>query len=455
MRKRGILGAALAVLVILVMAGSWKRADGSSDAQAAAVPVWAQGIKDNTSYYGIRTFRGLSDSSGGCLAVGDSGSEYFSSLDAWAVHLDKTGKILNQMIYGGKTHERLISICESADTGYLVAGRTQFDPVGEQGGYGLLMKLGADLNPIWAKTISASRTENWIERVLKLNKAQGYLAIMPFKESNCYPTALVRLNSSGSVVWAFKLGDANLSFDIREVFQAPDGGIFLAGSVHTLLEYDAVIVRIDGNGNFKWAKTFGGAGANSSERIESAYLTSSNNLMVFGASGGTGLALKLDLNGNVKWQYLYQGSLQNPGGVRYGIPGEGGGFYFVGTDSLNDTEINFVKCDSTGRILSKKAYRAFSGSTLHEWMSHAFRSSDGGIFILNEYVFPSDVVIAKLNSIGNLPQKCPPISWNVTRSKTKYKLIDISVPYASVKVTVKSTTISARNVSFAASDACD
>lgn len=455
MRKRGILGAALAVLVILVMTGSWKRADGSSEAQAAAVPVWAKRIKDNSSYYGIRTFRGLPDSSGGCLAVGDSGSEYFSSLDAWAVHLDKTGKILNQMIYGGKTHERLISICESADTGYLVAGRTQFDPIGGQGGYGLLMKLGADLNPLWAKTVSASRTENGIERIIKLNKAQGYLAIMRFQDNYSRPEAIIRLNTSGFVVWAFKLGDANLSFDIREVFQAPDGGFFLAGSVHSLLEYDAVIVKIDGNGNFKWAKTFGGAGANSSERIESGYLTSSNNLMVFGAGEGTGLALKLDLNGNVKWQYLYKGSLQNPGGLSYGIPGEGGGFYFVGTDSLNDTEINFVKCDSTGRILSKKSYRAFSGSTLYEWMSHAFRSSDGGIFILNEYVSPSDVAIAKLNSSGNLPQKCPPMSWNVARSKTKYKLIDISIPYASVKVTVKSTKISARSVSYAISEACD
>jgi hypothetical protein len=70
------------------------------------------------------------------------------------------------------------------DTGYLVAGRTQFDPSGDQGGYGLLMKQGADLNPIWAKTGSAFRTENGIERLIKLNKAQGYLEIMTLKESH-------------------------------------------------------------------------------------------------------------------------------------------------------------------------------------------------------------------------------------------------------------------------------
>ncbi|MCJ7589417.1 MAG: hypothetical protein MUQ00_16205, partial [Candidatus Aminicenantes bacterium] len=282
-----------------------------------------------------------------------------------------------------------------------------------------------------------------------LNKAQGYLAIMTFVESR-YCRAIMRLNSSGSVVWAFKLGDDKLSFDISEVLQAPDGGFFLVGGVGVDTGMDAFIIKIDGNGHFKWAKTFGEAGFNNYEWISSAYLTSSNNLMVFG-----GRALKLDLNGNVKWQYLYEGSLQNLGGLSYGIPGEGGGFYFVGTDSLNDTEINFVKCDSTGKILLKKYYSAFSGSTLHEYMSHAFRSSDGGIFILNTKVSPWDVAIAKMNTSGNLPQKCPPMSWNVARSKTKYKLIDISVPYASVRVTVKSTKISARNVSFAASDACD
>jgi len=454
MRKRGILGASLAVLVILVMAGSWKRADGSSDAQAAAVPVWAKRIQN--SYGGIRTFRGLPDSLGGCLAVGDSG--FLSNLDGWAVHLDKTGKILNQMTYGGTKHERLISICESVDTGYLAAGRTQFDPSGgyEKGGYGLLMKLGADLNPIWAKTVSASRTGNWIERILKLNKAQGYLAIMTFVESR-YCRAIMRLNSSGSVVWAFKLGDDKLSFDIREVLQAPDGGFFLVGEVSSSWEDDAVIIKIDGNGHFKWAKEFGEAGT-ISERIESAYLTGSNNLMVFGVSfkNWASLALKLDLNGNVKWQYLYKGPPQIPGGLRYGMPGEGGGFYFMGSDTTNDPEIVFAKCDSTGKILSKKYYPAFGGfPNWYERMSHAFRSSDGGIFILNSAVPPWDVAIAKLNTTGNLPKKCPPMSWNVARSKTKYKLIDISIPYASVKVTVKSTKISAKSVSYASSEACD
>ncbi|MCJ7589416.1 MAG: hypothetical protein MUQ00_16200, partial [Candidatus Aminicenantes bacterium] len=286
-----------------------------------------------------------------------------------------------------------------------------------------------------------------------LNKAQGYLAIMTFVESR-YCRAIMRLNSSGSVVWAFKLGDDKLSFDIREVLQVPDGGFFLVGEVSSSWEYNAFIIKIDGNGNFKWAKTFGEAGA-ISERIESAYLTGSNNLMVFGRSGGTGLALKLDLNGNVKWQYLYKGTPQNAGYLGYGLPGEGGGFYFVGSDLVNDTEIDFIKCDSTGKILSKKYYRAFSGSTLHEYMSHAFRSSDGGIFILNTEVSPWDVAIAKMNTSGNLHPKCPPISWTVTRSKTKYKLIDISIPYASVKVTVKSTKISARSVSYAISEACD
>jgi hypothetical protein len=452
MRKRALIGVYLAVLAIIVVAASFGRVRGSLAGDAAATPVWAKRIESNGK--SIQTYRGLADSQGGCLAVGESGFSW-DDLDAWAVHLDKTGKILNQMTYGGKTHERLISICESVDTGYLAAGRTRFDAWGDQGGYGLLMKLGADLNLIWAKTVSASRTENWIERILKLNKAQGYLAIMKFRENYSISRAIMRLNSSGSVVWAFKLGDNKMSFDIREVLQAPDGGFFLAGSVHSLLEDDAIIVKIDGNGNFKWAKKLGEAGASSNIRIESAYLTGSNNLMVFGGRSGAGLALKLDLNGNVKWQYLYKGPSQIPGFLKYGLPGEGGGFYFVGSDLANDSENVFIKCDSTGRILSKKYYRAFSGSTLHEYMSHAFRASDGGIFILNTEVWPSDVAIAKMNTSGNLPQKCPPMSWNVTRSKTKYKMSNLSVPYASVKVTVKSTTISARSVSFAASDACD
>jgi len=87
MRKRGLIWVYLAVLAIFVTAASFGRARGSLAGDAAAVPVWAKRIQN--SYGGIRTFRGLPDSQGGCLAVGDSG--FLSNLDGWAVHLDKTG----------------------------------------------------------------------------------------------------------------------------------------------------------------------------------------------------------------------------------------------------------------------------------------------------------------------------------------------------------------------------
>ncbi len=455
MNIRGLIRGFLVALAILTVAGSMERAAGSPGRDAAA-SAWSIALKN--SWGGVRIHRGLADTAGGCLAVGDTG--YSSNRDGWAVHLDKAGAILRQMTYAGKDNDRLTSLCAATDAGYLAAGWTQFTGTGffEEGGVGWLLKLRTDLSPVWAKSYSASKTSSRFVRIIKLTKASGYLAILEFEDEYYYYNAVLRLNASGSVAWAYKLGDHEFHFDVREVLPTADGGFYLVGSGSgQSTSENGLIIRLASNGRPLWAKTIG-QGVPVYERFQSAFLTGAGDLMVFGANHTeqAGLALKLDAKGNVKWQYFYKDPALFSTGLSLGLPGGGSGFYILGSYCYNGVRTLFAKCDATGKILTKKAYLAFGGPApnYNEYVAHVFPSSDGGIFLLSSEVMPTDAVVAKLDAAGSLPAKCRPLNYGLSRSRSSYAPESLTVPWTSVKITVRSTTAVAKLSALAASPVC-
>lgn len=455
MGMRGFWSVSVAVSALLIAAGPAVQTAGFP-ARDAAASTWAVGLKN--SWGGVRLYRGLADTAGGCLAAGDTG--YSSDRDAWAVHLDKTGAILKQMTYAGKNNDRLTSLCAATDAGYLAAGWTQFTGTGffEKGGAGWLLKLRADLSPAWAKSYSASKTSSRFVRVIKLTKASGYLAILEFEDEYYYYNAVLRLNASGSVVWAYKIGDHEFHFDVQEVLPAADGGFFLVGSGSgQSTSENGLVVRLASNGRTVWAKTIG-QGAPVYERLESAFLTGGGDLMVFGANHTeqAGLALRLDAKGNVKWQYYYKDPALFSTGLSLGLPGGGSGFYILGSYCYNGVRSLFAKCDATGKILAKKEYPAFGGPApnYNEHVAHAFPSSDGGIFLLSSDVMSMDAVAAKLDAAGSLPAKCRPLNYGLSRSRSSYAPESLTIPWTSVKVTVRSAPAVAKPSTLAASPVC-
>lgn len=455
MGMRGFLPIFLAAVTLLIGTGPVDRAAGYLNRDEAS-SAWSMGLKN--SWGGVRIHRGLADTSGGCLAVGDTG--YSSNRDGWAVHLDKTGAILKQMTYAGKNNDRLTSLCAATDAGYLAAGWTQFTGTGffEEGGVGWLLKLRADLSPVWAKSYSASKTSSRFVRVIKLTKASGYLAILEFEDEYYYYNAVLRLNASGSVAWAYKLGDHEFRFDVREVLPTADGGFYLVGSGSgQSTSENGLIIRLASNGRPVWAKTVG-QGVPVYERLQSAFLTGGGDLMVFGANHTeqAGLALKLDAKGNVKWQYFYKDPALFSTGLSLGLPGGGSGFYILGSYCYNGVRTLFAKCDATGRILAKKAYLAFGGPAPNyaEYVAHVFPSSDGGIFLLSSDVMSMDAVAAKLDAAGSLPAKCRPLSYGLSRSRSNYVPESLTIPWSAVKVTVRPAAAVAKLSTYVSTPVC-
>jgi hypothetical protein len=434
---------------------------GSSDPFASdppATPVWAKSI---VNYYGGTRLRdGMPDAAGGGLAVGDIG--YSPNLDGWAVHFDKDGALLKQMSYGGSKHDRFYAVCASDDKQYVAAGRTGFTQFGiyDQEGTGLLMKLNADLAPVWTKSYMGLADASYFFRVAKL-KTKGYLATMYTWGGLVSGLVVMRLDSAGCVVWA-RILKADLTYalhEINEILPTSDGGCYLVGSDYTWDNHrkDGLVIKIDSRGDFKWAKVVGGA--DTFEEFYSAYLTAAGDLMVFGCyypdfRGAHPLILKISPSGTILWQNLYK--KLGYSGFRYGIMGPGAGFCALGyNDGPASVRINYLKADATGKVLSKKGYAVFRGAypNYYERLVDAFWSSDGGIIALDSDTI-TNAYIVKMDAAGRLPETCQTLSLDVARSRASYKASDITLPYESLAVAVKAAKLTAKATTFATDLAC-
>nr|WP_238516260.1 protein kinase [Thermococcus gammatolerans] len=116
----------------------------------------------------------------------------------------------------------------------------------------------------------------------------------------------MRLDASGNVIWAKNVGG-------NAVAIAENGDVIVAGYTWSFGagKSDAWVLRLDENGNVKWQKTYGGserdyatavAIADNGDVIVAGYTRS------FGAGSRDVWVLRLDENGNVKWQKTYGGS---------------------------------------------------------------------------------------------------------------------------------------------------
>ena len=105
---------------------------------------------------------------------------------------------------------------------------------------------------------------------------------------------ILRLDANGNVKWQKTYGRGN--WDVAyAVAIAPNGDIIVAGVTNSFGagNSDVWVLRLDANGNVKWQKTYGGS---KSDKAFAVAIAPNGNVIV----GGTDL-LTLDPEGNLKW----------------------------------------------------------------------------------------------------------------------------------------------------------
>ena len=160
--------------------------------------------------------------------------------------------------YGGAKGDVAMSLVQTSDGGYALAGHTESFGAGWADFW--LVKTDSSGNMLWNKTYGGTKDDGGMSLV---RTSDGGYALTGYTESFGAGLAdfwLVKTDSSGNMLWNKKYGGADL--DVAEsLVQTSDGGYALAG--HTFSfgvgSSDFWLVKTDSSGNMLWNKTYGGA----------------------------------------------------------------------------------------------------------------------------------------------------------------------------------------------------
>ncbi len=289
--------------------------------------------------------------------------------DFWIVKLDAIGSIQWQRTLGGSDSDFALSIQQTADGGYIVAGHTwsyDGDVSGNHGEDFWIVKLDASGSIQWQKTLGGSESEQ--PKSIQLTTDGGYI-VAGGTHSNDGDVSgnhgggppltpdywIVKLDGSGTIQWKKTLGGSGDEY-AKSIQPTTDGGYIVAGygrfndgdvsGNHG--EVDFWIVKLNGSGNIQWQKSLGGSDRDGAESIQQttdggyivAGYTESNDGDVLGNhyhGQEDYWIVKLDGSGTIQWQKSFGGS-ENEGAESIQQTADGG-YIVAGSARSNDGDI--------------------------------------------------------------------------------------------------------------------
>ena len=275
-------------------------------------------------------------------ANGDVTGINHGNVDYWIVKLNGLGNIVWQKLIGGSSNEYAISVQQTTDGGYIIAGYSNSSANGDvtgtnHGGYDYwIVKL--DLNGVilWNKLIGGTGNER--AQCVQQTTDGGYIvAGYSSSSSNGDVTGInhglddywiVKLDLNGAILWDKLLGGNRLD-EAQSIQQTAEGGYIIAGLSESSANGDVTgvnhgsvadywIVKLDSFGTITWNKLIGGPNLDNAYSIkqttDGGYIVaglsfSSANGDVTGINHGSPdyWIVKLDGSGIITWNQLLGG----------------------------------------------------------------------------------------------------------------------------------------------------
>jgi uncharacterized delta-60 repeat protein len=386
-------------------------------------------------------------SDGGYIVAGWTTSFGAGNRDFLIIKLNSSGNIQWSRAIGGTNYDRALSIQQTSDGGYIVAGNTYSFGAGNSDF--LIIKLDSSGNIQWSRAIGG--TNNDVAYSIQQTSDGGYIVAGWTASFGAGGDALIiKLNSSGNIQWSRAIGGTN-NDGAESIQQTSDGGYIVAGYTYSFGagNYDALIVKLNSSGNIQWSRAIGGTNEDQALSIQQ---TSDGGYIVAGVTNSFGagnydfLIIKLDSSGNIQWSRAIGGtnndvafSIQQTSDGGYIVAGHAFGFGAGGYDSL------IIKLDSSGNI---QWSRAIGGTNNDETLSIQ-QTSDGGYIVAgNTLSFGAgdwDVLIIKLDSSGNI-SGCGNV-LNVSPTNNSISPTNTSISPTNTSVSPTNTSISPTNTS--------
>ncbi|MGO4904409.1 T9SS type B sorting domain-containing protein [Flavobacterium sp. W20_MBD1_R3] len=308
---------------------------------------------------------------GGYSSSGISGEKTQSSRgadDYWIVKLDVNRNIIWDKTFGGTGVDRLTSIIETSDGGYLMGGSSDSNISGEKtensrGSLDMwIIKTDSSGNIMWQKTFGGSGSD-WVQSMVKTPDG-GYLIagsslsnISGDKTQNSRGGSdywILKIDSSGAIVWQKTIGGNNGDY-AKSLLVTSDGNYLIGGNSFSTISGektenkinnsdDAWLVKLNNDGQILWQKVIG---ANDTESLSDIRMTSDNGFIlgIMSYSGISGYKteisrgdrdywiVKLDSNGKFEWDKTIGGdSLDQSQSI---VQAKDGGYVTLGWSQSN------------------------------------------------------------------------------------------------------------------------
>ncbi|MFZ8835386.1 MAG: T9SS type A sorting domain-containing protein [Candidatus Caldipriscus sp.] len=344
-------------------------------------------------------------SDGGYIVAGRTSSFGAGWYDIFLIKTDANGNVQWVKTYGGLDWDWASSVQQTSDGGYILAGYTTSFGAGSSDI--ILIKTDANGNIIWAKTYGGTGGD----RVSSVQQTSdgGYIVAgwtTSFGAGN-EDIFLIKTDASGNIQWARTYGGTNNDY-ASSVRQTSDGGYIVAGSTFSLGVggYDIFLIKTYANGNVQWVKVYRGTGYDEAYSVQQ---TSDGGYIVagytnsFGTGGSDIFLIKTDANGNVQWAKTYGGT-----GWEYGYSVQqtsDGGYIVAGMTSsfgAGSYDIILIKTLSDGTLQWSRTY----GGTGRDEAYSVQQTSDGGYIVAGETrsfgAGSGDIFLIKTDANGNI-----------------------------------------------------
>jgi len=249
--------------------------------------------------------------------------------------------------YGGENYEVCYSLIQTSDGGYALAGETESFGAGEEDYW--LVKTDENGDSLWSKTFGG-REMDYCVSVIQTEDG-GYL-LAGYSVSFNSGAWIVKTDANGDSLWS-----RTFTGRCRAIIQTADGGYALAGStsLYGAGGYDFWILKIDEHGDSLWARTFGGE---SGDKCNSIVQTEDGGFILAGGTTSFDVSardiwiVKTDADGDSLWSRTFGGRFNiNCHSV---FQTDDGGYILTGfmdSNSETDMDIVLIKTDKNGDSL--------------------------------------------------------------------------------------------------------
>ena len=195
----------------------------------------------------------IQTSDGDFVMAGYSYTYSYGGKDVWVVKTDENGNELWNDHYGGIGNDQGMSMVESTDGGYVIAGYTS--SFGSGGTDMWLVKIDINGGYEWDQCFGGN-DDDWAGSI-DLTLEGGYIISGDTKSygNGGYDVWVIKTDNNGIEEWNQVFGDGNCHETGYCIKQTSDRGYIISGTKFIVNHDNALFIKTDINGNEEWNMT--------------------------------------------------------------------------------------------------------------------------------------------------------------------------------------------------------